>query len=218
MPEFKPVIRKPGEIIRSEDWNKIQQDIRSDLERVEKSVQDLKGYVDSMVETVSLVNVDSPTGRVYGLNETIPGETANYGTRVMGLISRQWLTIPEDASGEICRYGITDVFDLFYFWAGAEKGNAKMLNIAIEYVDGSTSTVGGLYLHDCTKLAPKGKDNPYIEYLLSPNERVWYKYEVRNPNPEKEVRHVSFLRTKPDSTPRIANVLQYRSRIKPLPP
>lgn len=216
MPEFKPVIRKPGEVIRSEDWNKIQQDIRSDLERVEKSIQDLKGYVDSMVESVSIVNIDSPVGRSYGLNETVPGETANYGTRVMGLISRQWLTVPETPTGEVCRYGITDFFETFYFWAGAEKGNAKMLDIMIEYVDGSTTTVGGLYVHDCAKLSPKGRDNPYIEYLLSPNERVWYKYEVRNPNPDKEVRQISFSRIKPDSSPRIANVLQYRSRIKPL--
>ncbi len=217
MPEFKPVIRKPGEVIRSEDWNKIQQDIRSDLERVEKSVQELKGYVDSMVETVSLVNIDSPVGRSYPLNETVPGETGNYGTRVMGLISKQWLTTPELPTGEVCRYGITDFFETFYFWAGSEKGNAKMLDIMIEYVDGSTTSVGGLYIHDCEKLSPKGKDNPYIEYLLSPNERVWYKYEVKNPNPEKEVRHISFTRTKPDSSPRIANMLQYRSRIKPLP-
>ncbi len=216
MPEFKPITRKPGEIIRSEDWNKIQEDIRSDLERVEKYIQDLRGYVDNMVETVSLVNVDSPVGKTFALNETVPGEALNYGTRVMGLISKQWLTAPEEGTGEICRYGITDFVDVFYFWAGAEKGNTKMVDISIEYVDGSATTISGLYIHDCAKLSPKGRDNPYVEYLLSPNERVWYKYEVKNPNPGKEIRYISFVQTKPDSTPRVANVIHYRSRIKPL--
>ena len=217
MPDFKPIARKPGEIIKSEDWNKIQEDIRQDLEKIEKRLEELRDHVDNMVESVTLLNIDSPVGKSYPLNETLPGETANYGTRVMGLITKQWLTDPQEASKIICRYGITDEVDIFSFWAGAEKGNAKMIDINIEYVDGSNTTIGGLYVHDCAKLSTKGRDNPYTEYLLSPNERTWYKYEVKNPNPAKEIRHVSFVKTKEDSTPRIANVLQYRSRIKPLP-
>jgi len=217
MPEFKPITRKPGEIIRSEDWNKIQEDIRADLVRVERSIVDLRGQLESMVESVTLVNIDSPVGRSYPLNEIVPGETIGYGTKVMGLISRQWLCDPQGSTVEICRYGVTDFIDVFAFWAGAEKGNAKLVDINLEYVDGSTATIPALFIHDCTKLAPKGKDNPYVEYLLSPNERAWYKYEVRNPNPDKEVRHISFIKTKPDSSPRIGNVLNAKSRIKPLP-
>jgi hypothetical protein len=216
MPDFKPITRKPGEIIKSGEWNKIQEDIRSDLERMEKKLLDLREYVDSMVESVTLANIDSPVGRSYALNETVPGETSNFGTRVMGLITKQWLVSPEETTGEICRYGITDFVDMFSFWAGAEKGNAKAADINLEYVDGSTTTIGGVYIHDCAKLSPKGKDNPYTEYLLSPNERAWYKYEVKNPNPSKEIRHISFVRTKKDCSPRIANVLHYRSKIKPL--
>jgi hypothetical protein len=216
VPDFKPITRKPGEIIKSDEWNKIQEDIRTDLEKIEKRLQELKEYVDNMVESVTLVNVDSPVGKSYLLNETVPGETMNYGTRVMGLISRQWLSEPPEAGGSICRFGLTDLVDSFSFWAGAEKGNAKLLDVNVEYVDGSATSIGGLYIHDCAKLSTKGKDNPYVEYLLSPNERIWYKYEIKNPNPDKEIRHISFIKTKPDSSPRIANVLHYRSRIKPL--
>lgn len=216
MPDFKPITRKPGEVIRSEDWNKIQEDIRGDLQRLEKNLFDLRSYVDNMSETITLVNLDSPSGVSLPLDQLVAGEGTNYGTRVMGLISRQWLAHSGEVPQEICRFGITDFVDLFYFWAGAEKGNAKMLDISMEYVDGSSTTIPTLYIHDCTKLAPKGRDNPYVEYLLSPNERVWYKYEVKNPNSGKEVRHVAFVKTKADSVPRVANVFQYRSRIKPL--
>src|SRR5947199_1789848 len=127
MPEFKPITRKPGEIIRSEDWNKIQEDIRADLVRVEKSILELKGLMETMVESSTLVNVDSPVGRSYALSEIVPGETTGYGTKVMGLISRQWLFDPQAATQEICRYGVTDFVDVFAFWAGAEKGNAKIV-------------------------------------------------------------------------------------------
>ena len=216
MPEFKPIARKPGEVIRSEEWNKMQEDIRLDLEKLEKNLVELRTYVDNMSETVTLVNLDSPAGLSLPLDQTVSGETTNYGTRVMGLISKQWLAHAGEPPAEICRFGITDYVDLFYFWAGSEKGNAKVMDISIEYVDGSSSTVPGLYVHDCAKLSPKGRDNPYVEYLLSPNERVWYKYEVKNPNPTKEIRHVTFVKNKADSIPRIANVFQYRSRIKPL--
>src|SRR6267143_4701009 len=129
MPNFKPITRKPGEIIKSDEWNKIQEDIRSDLERIEKKLVDLREHVDNMVESITLVNIDSPVGRSFPLNETVPGETSNYGTRVMGLITKQWLVSPEETTGEICRYGVTDFVDVFSSWAGAEKGNAKMVDV-----------------------------------------------------------------------------------------
>lgn len=216
MPEFKPIARKPGEVIRSEEWNKIQEDIRGDLEKLEKNLWELRTYVDNMSETVTLANLESPSGIPLPLDQPATGETNTYGTRVMGLISKQWLAHTGEVPAEICRFGITDFVDVFSFWAGAERGNAKAIDISIEYVDGSSTTIPGLYVHDCAKLSPKGRENPYVEYLLSPNERVWYKYEVKNPNAAKEIRHVTFIKTKPDAVPRIANVFHYRSKIKPL--
>ena len=57
---------------------------------------------------------------------------------------------------------------------------------------------------------------PYAEYLLSPNEKVWYKYALKNPNPNVEVRYVSFKDTNEESAPRIANVIQHVARIRPV--
>ncbi len=215
MPTFKPAIKKPGEIIRSDDWNKIQTDVRSDLESLEAAIRDLKTYVNNMLETGTMTNMESPVGTSFRLDETIPGETANYGTRALGPITRQWLSL-DFANPEICRYGITDQFDVVSFWAGAEKGDKKCLDVSLEYIDGTTTSLGNLLLHDWSRLRPKGKDNPYVEYLLSPNERVWYKYTLKNPNPDKEVRHIIFTRTDKDAVPRIANVIQCRAKIKPL--
>jgi len=52
--------------------------------------------------------------------------------------------------------------------------------------------------------------------LLSPNERVWYKYAFKNPNPKKEVRYVTFKDTDENNSPRIANVMQHIARIRPV--
>jgi len=32
MSKFEPIRKSPGELIRSEDWNKIQADVKADLE------------------------------------------------------------------------------------------------------------------------------------------------------------------------------------------
>ena len=215
MPNFKPIPKKPGEIIKSDDWNKIQTDVRVDLEQLEATIRDLKEYVNNMLETGTLTNVESPTGTSFRLDETIPGETANYGVRVVGPITKQWLTL-EMTTPEICRFGIIDQIDVFLFWAGAEKGDKKCLDVTLEYVDGTSTSLGNLFVHDWSRLRPKGKDNPYVEYLLSPNERVWYKYSLQNPNPANEVRYITFTRTNKDAVPRLGNVLQYRAKIKPL--
>lgn len=215
MPNFKPISKKPGDIIKSDEWNKIQGDVRDDLEQLENTIRELKTYVNNMLETGTLTNVESPTGTSFRLDETIPGETANYGVRVVGPITKQWLSL-EMTTPEICRFGIIDQIDVFLFWAGAEKGDKKCLDVTLEYVDGTTTSLGNLFIHDWSRLRPKGKDNPYTEYLLSPNERVWYKYRLQNPNPGNEVRHITFTRTNKDAVPRIGNVLQYRAKIKPL--
>ena len=133
MVEFEPIKRKPGELIRSEDWNKMQEDIRGNLKELESKLHDLKDYIDNMQETTTLLNINSLIGSTYNLNEVVPSETAN----------------------------------------------------------------------------------PYIEYLLSPNEYVWYRYRIANPNPEKEVLTIIFRNINGECTPRIGNVLHYRAKITP---
>ncbi len=215
MPKFEPIRKKSGELIRSEDWNKIQEDVRADLEALEEEIRRLKKYVDNMTEGVTLTSLESPVGVSYRLDEDAPGETGNYATSVMGYITRQWI-LGKGKTGEICRFGVLDHFDLLYYWSGAENGDKKALEIALEYVDGTTHVASDIFIHEWIELRPKGSDNPYVEYLLSPNERVWYKYEFRNPNSDKEVRYVSFRNIDAECAPRIANVIQHVARIRPM--
>jgi hypothetical protein len=213
--KFEPIRKKPGELLRSEDWNKIQDDIKTDLERLVDENRRLREYVDSMALSVTLTNLDSPVGTSYRLDEDVPGESGNYATSVSGYITRQWI-LGKEKTGEICRFGILDFFDLLYYWSGAENGDKETLEITLEYVDGTMHTMSNLSIHEWTQLRPKGAGNPYVEYLLSPNERVWYKYAFKNPNPNKEVRSVSFRDTSEESAPRIANVIQHVARIRPI--
>ena len=215
MPKFEPVKKKPGDLIRSDDWNRIQEDIRADLAALEEEIRRLRNYVDNMTESVTLINLDSPVGMSYGLDQVVPGETGNYATSVLGYITRQWV-LGRGKTGEICRFGILDYFDLLHYWSGADNGDKKTLEIAIEYVDGTIHTASEIFIHEWTELRPKGSDNPYVEYLLSPNERVWYKYELRNPNPDKEVRYVYFRNANEECVPRIANVVQHIARLRPI--
>lgn len=215
MPKFEPIKRKPGELIRSEDWNKIQEDIKSDLERLEEEIRSIKRYIENMTESVVLTNLESPIGTSYRLDENVPGETDNYASKVVGHITKQWV-IEKGKIGEICRFGILASFDVLYYWSGADNGDKKTLEIIIEYVDGTRHVIGDIFIHEWTELRPKGTENPYVEYLLSPNERVWYKYKLMNPNPEKEVRYIYFRNINSECTPRIGNVIQYIAKIKPL--
>ncbi len=144
------------------------------------------------------------------------GEVGDYATSVLGYISRQWI-LGVGQTGEICRFGVLDFFDLLYYWAGAENGERVTLEITVEYVDGTMYTASDLFVNEWTELMPRNATNPYVEYLLSPNERVWYKYALRNPNPDKEARYVSFRDINADAGPRIANVIQHVARIRPIP-
>lgn len=214
MVEFEPIRRNPGEVVRSEDWNKIQEDIRADLTELERKLEILKDYIDGMQETTTLLNISSLTGKSYNLNETIPGETASYETPIVGLLTKQWL-MEKGKTGEICRYGVVTLLDSIDYWAGAENGDKKTLEIVFDYMDGTNAVVSDLLVHDRSRLRPKGTENPYVEYLLSPNEYVWYRYRITNPNPEKTVLTISFRNTTPESTPRIGNVLHYKAKITP---
>ncbi len=217
MVEFKPITKKPGEVIRSEDWNKIQELIRKDLEDLQKGIQSLREYVDSMQETITLLNVTSTVGTDHALDQILPGESASYDAAIVGLITREWV-LAKGQTGEICRFGIVETIDSIDYWAGAENGDRKALEVVLDYMDGTQHVFPGLFVHDRSKLRPKGADNPYVEYLLSPNEYAWYRYRLANPNPEKEVLTVSFKNTDAECTPRIGNVLHARSRITPSKP
>jgi hypothetical protein len=205
---FKPIKKNPGDVIRSEDWNKMQEDIRSDFERI-------MDFISKLSETVVYMNLESPTGQSFLLSTTVPGEKASYESPVLGLITKQWI-LPGGQTGEICRFGCMTSFDVLNYWSGAENGDKKALAITLDYVDGTSQVFNELFLHDRSRLRPTGKDNPYVEYLLSPNDRVWYMYQLENPNPEKEVRYITFKNVYQGCTPRIANVLQFKSRIKPM--
>jgi hypothetical protein len=214
MVEFDVIKKKPGEVIRSEDWNTMQEDIRADLEELELGIRKLRKYIDNMQETTTLLNISSTVGKSYPLNEIIEGETSSYETEIVGLITKQWL-LAEGKTGEICRFGVVTLLDSIDYWSGAENGDKKALEVVFDYMDGTSDVVSDLFVHDRSKLRPQGEDNPYLDYLFSPNEYVWYRYRVANPNPEKEVLTVSFRNTNPECTPRIGNVIHYRAKIIP---
>ncbi len=215
MNKFEPIVRKQGEVIRSEDWNKIQEDIKVDLQELERRLQALKDYVDNMEETVTMLNVTSPVGVSYNLNEAVSGETTSYETPVLGLLTRQWV-LEKGQVGVICRFGLVTLLQSLDYWAGAENGDKKALEVVFEYIDGTNAVISGLFVHDRARLRPKGTDNPYLEYLLSPNEHVWYRYRVVNPNPGKEILSISFRNTNTECTTRVGNVIHYRAKLVPV--
>jgi hypothetical protein len=214
MTKFNPILRKPGEVIKSEDWNRMQEDIRADIQELERKLQVLKDYVDNMEESATMMSMDSFVGKSYKLDEIISGEISSYDAPIVGLMTKQWL-LAKGKVGEICRFSVVAHMELLDYWAGAENGDKKALEVVFNYIDGTNAVVSELFVHDRTKLRPKGTQNPYIEYLLSPNEYVWYRYRVVNPNPEREVLTVSFRNTIEECTPRIGNVIHYRSKIIP---
>jgi hypothetical protein len=212
--KFNPILRKPGELIKSEEWNRMQEEIRADFDELEHRLDVLKVYMDNMEESATLLNMDSLVGKSYSLDEVIPGEKTSYDAPMVGLLTKQWL-VQKGEKGDICRFGVVANLESLDYWSGAEKGDKNTLEVTFNYLDGTSAVISDLYVHDRSKLRPKGAQNPYLEYLLSPNECVWYRYKVINPNPEKEVLSVSFRNIMSDCTPRIGNVIHYRSKIIP---
>jgi hypothetical protein len=212
MTKFSPIVRKPGEVIKSEDWNTMQEDIQADIEELENKLAILKDYVDNMEESATMLNMDSLVGKSYSLDEVMPGETSSYEAPIIGLLTKQWL-LPKGKTGEICKFHVVAHLTSLDYWSGAEKGDKKALEIVFNYIDGTNAVLSGVFVHDRAKLRPKGTQNPYLEYLLSPNEHVWYRYQVVNPNPEKEVLSITFRNIAAECTPRVGNVIHYRSKI-----
>jgi hypothetical protein len=214
MTKFNPILRKPGELIKSEEWNRMQEEIRADFDELDQRLQVLKDYVDNMEESATLLNMDSLVGKAYNLDDVISGEKTSYDAPMVGLLTKQWL-VAKGEKGDICRFGVVAHLELLDYWSGAEKGDKKTLEIIFNYLDGTSTVISDLYIHDRSKLRPKGVLNPYLEYLLSPNEYVWYRYRVKNPAPEKEVLSISFKNILPECNTRIGNVIHYTSKITP---
>jgi hypothetical protein len=213
MTEFKPIIRKAGEVIRSEDWNSIQEGLLAEITTLEQKIESLKTYIENMSERITLTGLESVAGRSFGLDEEVPGETSTYRVKSMGLITKQWVTAVM-GEGDLCHFGITDYFDVLYYWAGAENGNQNMLDIEIEYAD---DTIAKLlengYVNDKNTLSEANEANPYIEFLYS-DFGIWYKYQIKNPHPSNQVRYLRFRNINPDSNPRIGNTIQMKTRVK----
>jgi hypothetical protein len=201
--KYKPERKKPGDLIRSEDWNALVDEVIF-----------LRKYIGNMTRSVTLTHLESPSGKSQLLSSGVQ-EEFNYGTDVLGLITRQFYTTGEEI-GEVCKYGLIDYADIIYYWAGAMNGDRKALEITLEYFDGTNYTSDSLLIHEWSKLRPKGKENPWVEYLYSPNQRLWYKYALKNPSPDKGIRFITFRDTSSETGIRIANVLQYVTRIWPL--
>lgn len=218
MANFEPLLRKPGEYINAEDWNKIQEGLLGEIIRLDKELGSLKNYVDNMMETFTLIGLESQYGKSYLLDEPIPGESKTYESKVMGLITKQWLPVSRDREDYICNFGIMEYFEVLHFWAGAEKGDKKMLDVELVYIDGPPAVIGSkLFINDRNSISTiKDSDNPYLEFVAGPNKTSWYKYQAINNNPEKKVAYIRFKNTNPESTPRIGNVIHLKSRIKPI--
>lgn len=173
---------------------------------------DLRKYIENMARSVTLTSLASPVGSSYGLTTNVPDEF-NYGIDVLGLITRQYY-MGKKQTGDICKFGVTDYADMVSYWSGAANGDREALEIFIEFLDGSVFRSDKLFIHEWSNLRPKGLKNPYLEYLLSPKERIWYRYALVNPHPEKEIRYITFRDVSEESAVRIANVLHYVTRVR----
>ena len=201
--DLEQLYKNPGDLIKSDEWNKIINELI-----------ELRKYINNMTRAVTLTSLSSPTGVSYSLSKDVP-EDFNYEINVMGLITRQYYVGVKEI-GEICAFGISDFADMINYWSGATNGDTEALKITLEYVDGTNFVSDKLFIHEWSKLRPKGNKNPYVEYLQSPNERFWYKYAIVNPNPDKEIRYITFEEISTRSGARIGNVLHYVTRIMPL--
>ena len=66
MTEFTPIIRKAGEVIRSEDWNSIQEGLLAEITTLEQKIVSLKNYIENMSERITLTGLESEQGALSG--------------------------------------------------------------------------------------------------------------------------------------------------------
>lgn len=204
--DIRSLIRKPGDTIKSEDWNRLVTELVA-----------LREYVNSMGESMTLTGLISGSGTAFDLDtDSPPG--FGYGARAVGLITRQWIAPLPSNTGEVCSFGVTDYFETMQFWAGADNGDKPTLDVDFEYIDGATYKAGEkLFINNRGILTARDptSGNPYLEFLKAPL-GIWYKYQIRNKFPDKEVRSVKFSNVNKECVLRIGNVLHMRTRIKPM--
>src|SRR5574341_2080361 len=99
---FEPTYKKPGDMIKSDEWNKILDELI-----------ELRKYIDNMARNVTLTALASPVGNSRNLSTDV-SDDFNYGTDVMGLITKQYYVGGKE-TGEICRFGINDFADMIYY-------------------------------------------------------------------------------------------------------
>lgn len=99
MSGYGPIIKKPGDLIKSEDWNATQEEIKK-----------LYEYINDMASAITLINLESSEGIPYSLNEKIPGDDLDYGSTVAEHITKQWYKPWDESRQEtkICKFGIRD--------------------------------------------------------------------------------------------------------------
>lgn len=224
MINFHQKIRNPGDPIRSEEWNEIQNDIKKDLVELENKLIELQESITKITETIVITNLESSVGRSYRLTDPIFEEYESFKLDSIGLISKQWVT-NSPGVGEICSFGIVDNFDVIYYWATADNGDKESLTIEFEYVGGRYDTDSqtddsikefkDLFVNEKIRLTSKNPNNPWEEYLYS-DSGIWYKYKLVNPYPQREVSYIRFTNTNPDTITRIGNVVQIKKRTKML--
>jgi len=199
---FKPVYKKPSDLIESKEWNQILDEL-----------VDLRATLDALRYSVTLTSLESQVGLSAGLRmET--SEEVNFGMEHYGLLSQQYFR--SDKGAGICRFGIDDYAEVIYYWAGAYPTGAEALRITLEYVDNPPFSTENLFIHELTELRPKGKKHPYAAYLNFPNGKVLYKYGLINPEPEYKIRHIIFEDTAPKATVHIGNALVYIAKLQPI--
>ena len=206
MSEITSLTKKPGDMIKSEDWNRIVTELVA-----------LREYVNNMGESMTFTGLTSVTGQGFDLDAGNP-PGFSYGAPVVGLITKQWVAPLPANTGEVCSFGITDYFETLQFWAGADNGDKPALDVVLEYIDGTTHKAGDkLFVNNKANLTARDPSggNPYFEFLRAPFGN-WYKYQVRNKSPNKEVRFVKFINVNKDCVVRVGNVLHTRSKIKPM--
>lgn len=201
---FEPAYKKPGDLILSDEWNRILEELVS-----------LRNYVDSMTSPVTLTSLESMKGGTSYALDHKADEDLYFGTNIWGLITKQYY-LGKKEMGDICMFGIDDYADVVYYWASAVNGNKDALEIVLEYTDGSRYKSPKLYVQEWKNYQEKDPRNPFVEYISLPK-GVWYKYAFVNPYPDKVIRFITFRDVESETAVKIGNVLQYIRRIRPLP-
>ncbi|MDG6258155.1 MAG: hypothetical protein QCH35_11245 [Methanomicrobiaceae archaeon] len=212
--EYEQLKKMPGDLISADDWNEIIDELESLRTAFREGLEGLRKEMGERTYFVTLQSLESPINTPKPLNGN--GEAFTYGTDVLGLITGQFY-LGKVEEGEICKFGLHDFADTLYYWAGTVGDSVPPLRIILEYLDNTAYTSRDLHIHDCLELHPKGNENPYGEFLASPNGRVMYRYPFANPHPEKAIRYITFEDVSKEAELHIGNILHYATRIRPLP-